>query len=1007
MPLSVPPPPGLSHAQPRRAAVRIVVALLGAALSASAARATPAAAAATATPASPADLEFFEKKIRPLLIERCSECHAPEHKIKAGLRLDSAHGWLTGGDSGPAVIPGNVDASPLVKAIRYTGLDFEPMPPKSALPKEEVALLEDWVRRGAPAPAPTATEAGAKKASGMSVADGRNFWSFRPRTTPAVPDLAGAPAALRAWPRTDLDRFLAAAWTEKKLPPAPDAPAAALLRRLSYDLTGLPPTPDETAAFVRDHTRDPAATLRATVDRLLASPHFGERWGRRWLDIARFAESSGGGRTLVFKDAWRYRDYVIDAFNRDLPFDTFIREQLAGDLLPAPTPEDRRRQVTATAFLSLGPTNYEEQNKDQLRMDVVDEQLDTLGKAFLGMTLGCARCHDHKFDPVPMRDYYALAGILRSTHTLHNYTDNVARWVDAELPVPAADAARFAAHTAEVTALEKKIAALKLAAGSAVATPGQTVTLASLPGLVSDDQQGKIVGDWKVSTTVKSYLGAGYLTDNNEGKGQKTVTFTPAIPRTGRYEVRLAYTPQPNRASNVPVTLLHADGEQVVVVNQRERPPLDGHFVSLGTYRFEQEGQGYILVSTEGTDGFVIVDALQLIPAAGTAEPVAPPVVLAGTADGPKKAAKKAAAVAALPADPAARQAVVELRRLEADLKKLVAAGPKRELAMSVREAAGEIGDTEIRIRGIARQLGAKVPRGFLSVAAFADTPAFPAAESGRRELAEWIADPRHPLTARVTVNRVWAWLMGAGLVRTLENFGTTGEPPSHPALLDHLAGRFVADGWSMKQLVRSIVLSRAYALSAAPTPDAARLDPDNRLYSHARRRRLEAEELRDTILHAAGRLDLAFGGPNFGAKADAPAPSSEYTFVYADTRRSVYTPAFRNRRLDLFEAFDFADVNAPIGQRHVTTVAPQALFLMNHPWIIEQAQHAAARLQRDFTDARDAVRLDHLYRTVLSRAPTDRERALALDFLASGEPDAWTQLYQAVFASIDFRYLE
>ena len=967
------------------------------------------AAALCAAPAA-ADLEFFEKKIRPLLIERCYECHSaePGHKIKAGLRLDHAEGWLQGGDSGPAVFPGKVDESPLIKAIRYTGLDFEAMPPKSSLSKGEIALLEEWVKRGAPAPAGAAMkvaggEAGAAggRQTGMSVEDGKKFWSFVAPTAVAVP---AVPAALKSWPRTDIDRFIAAAWSQKGLAPSPDADRAALFRRASFDLTGLPPTPEALAAFVRD-ARSTVDAFAAAVDELLASPHFGERWGRRWLDVARFAESSGGGRTLLFKDAWRYRDYVIDAVNRDTPFDVFIREQLAGDLLPAATAEEKRRQLTATAFLALGPTNYEEQNKDALRMDIIDEQLDTIGKAFLGMTIGCARCHDHKFDPLPTRDYYALAGILRSTHTLHNYTDNVARWVDAPLPLdPAADEA-MGAHEAMVTALEKKIAALRKTTSAPVAAE-KSITLASLPGLVSDDHQGKIVGEWGNSTTVKPFLGAGYLTDNNEGKGQKTVTFTPAITQSGRYEVRFAYTPQPNRASNVPVTILHADGELVVTVNQRERPPLDGHFISLGTFRFEKDGQGYVLVSTEGTNGFVIVDALQLIPAE------AAPVALAGSADGPKRAAKKAMAE---PADPEARRALAELRRLEADLKKLTASGPKRALAMSVREATGEIGDTEIRIRGIARSLGAKVPRGFLSVASTGPLPAFSPQESGRRELADWIASGSNPLTARVTVNRVWAWLMGAGLVRSTDNFGTTGERPTHPELLDHLAQRFVSDGWSIKQLVRSLVLSRAYQLAATATPDAARLDPDNRFFTHAPRRRLEAEEIRDAMLWTSGKLNLDLGGPNFGSSPNTPPPASEYAFVYADTRRSVYTPAFRNRRLELFEAFDFADINAPISQRAVTTVAPQALFLMNHPFVHEQAKLAAERLLAEAA-LDDMARVERAYRRALGRPPTERERALARQFVSDGEGgataegaarlEAWSQLHQALFASMDFRYL-
>jgi hypothetical protein len=936
--------------------------------------------AAPAAAADPAGIEFFEKSIRPLLATRCLECHAAEHKIKAGLRLDHPAGWLVGGDSGPAVLPGRPDESPLIKAIRYTKLEFEAMPPRSALPREEVALLEEWVRRGAPAPdepAPVPGAAPARRA--MTVEEGRRFWSFVP-PAPAV-----VPASDRAgWARTEIDRFIAARWPEKALAPASDADPAALLRRASFDLLGLPPTPEQTAAFVRDP--GPAAFARQ-VDAMLASPQFGERWGRRWLDVARFAESSGGGRTLLFKDAWRYRDYVIDAVNRDLPFDEFIREQLAGDLLPAASPAERARRLTATAFLALGPTNYEEQNKDQLRMDIIDEQLDTLGKAFLGMTLSCARCHDHKFDPVTLRDYYGLAGILRGTHTLHNYTDNVARWVDAPLPLPPEEERAVAEHEAKVAALEKQAARLRAAARAPAGKAPRNLAPAELPGVVLDEAQARVVGAWKSSRSTPGYVGDGYLTDENEGKGAKTVSFTPVLPQSGRYEVRLAYTSAANRASNVPVTILHADGEATVTVNQRAAPPGGERLLTLGQFRFEKDGQGYVLISNEGTDGFVVVDALQLLPLDARGEGSAAPVARA---------------------DPAAAERAEALRRVEAELKQLAASGPRRPLTMSVREAAGEIGDTEIRVRGIARNLGAKVPRGFLAVADRGEAPRFRADESGRRELADWIADPRHPLTARVTVNRVWAWLLGEGLVRTVDNFGTTGETPTHPELLDHLALRFTAGGWSVKALVREIMLSRVYQLSSVPPAGAAERDPANRLLSHARRRRLEAEEIRDALLLAAGRLDPVVGGPNFGATP----PASEYGFVFADLRRGVYTPAFRNRRPDLYEAFDFADINAPLPRRHATTVAPQALFMLNHPFVIEQARHAAERLLRETPGADGAARFAHACRIILGRLPRPGEEALARAFLAkppAGGPDAaaWTQLVQALLASADFRYLE
>jgi hypothetical protein len=949
------------------------------------------------TPAEETDgIEFFEKKIRPLLAERCYECHSEAKKIKGGLHLDLAGGWLAGGDSGPAVMAGSPEESLLIKAVRYTDRDLK-MPPKKKLPPAEVALLEEWVKRGAPAPAANVASARPKQV-GLSLEEGRKFWAFIPPKPVAPPAVKDA-----SWPQRDLDRFILAKIEERGLKPAAPADRAALIRRAYFDLIGLPPTPEQIDEFVHDTRPDAFARV---VDSLLASPHFGERWGRHWLDVARFAESSGGGRTLLFKDAWRFRDYVIDSFNQDVSFDRFIREQLAGDLLPHATPEQRRRQLIATAFLALGPTNYEEQDKGALRMDIVDEQLDTMGKAFLGMTIGCARCHDHKFDPVPTKDYYALAGILRSTRTLFNYTDNVARWVDVPLPMAGEAELMLQAHEARLAELREKLDALKATAKQALAgvasgtdmMKGMALSPDLLPGIVLDDAQARVVGDWRQSQFSKSYIGDGYLGDRDEGKGAKTLTFTPPIPRSGRYEVRLAYSPLSNRATNTPVTIFHADGEHTIAVDQRETPPISGRFVSLGQFRFEKDGEGYVLVSNEGTTGHVVVDALQFIPVEE----------LGGTA--------AAGARSAGLEDDQVRKAAAEVRQLETELKKLAAAGPRREVAMSVGEEK-DIGDTQIRIRGNVRNLGPAAPRGFLQVAMTGLTPQFSAKESGRRELADWIASPENPLTARVFANRAWTWLLGSGLVRTVDNFGTTGELPSHPELLDHLARRFIAEAWSVKKLVREIMLSRTYQLAAAARPSEA--DPDNRLFSHASRRRLDAEQIRDTILWVSGELKLGVGGPNIaGAGAiDAnttAAQNTEYTYVFNDTRRSVYTPAFRNRRLEIFEVFDFGDINATLGKRNVSTVAPQALYLMNHPFVIEQAKSAAQRALA-LPGLDDAARIERAYRMALGRPPTAKERDLALQFVAveasagtneSQRLEAWAQFYQSLFACVDFRYV-
>jgi len=922
------------------------------------------------------DAAFFEKTIRPLLTERCVECHGSQTKIKGGLRLDSREGWATGGDSGPAIIPGQPDQSLLIKAVRYHDRDLQ-MPESRKLPDDEISALEHWVRIGAPDP--RIGGALVKKQTGLSIQEGRKFWSYRTVTPAPVPTVKNA-----AWPWTEVDRFLLAKAEAVGLAPAPDADLVPLARRLFFNLTGLPPSPAQIDAFVRSASLDRRSAIARLTSDLLSSQRFGEHWGRHWLDVARFAESSGGGRTLLFKDAWRYRDYVIASVNADVPFPQFVREQIAGDLLPTASATEQRRNLTATAFLALGPTNYEEQEKQQLRFDIIDEQIDTVGRTFLGQTLGCARCHDHKFDPVPQRDYYALAGILASTRTLLNYTDNVARWIDTPLPFEGAEETAFRAQEAQIASLEQdlKAAQAELAAlskGSAVETPGpgQPIPAGKLPGIVIDDADAKLVGEWTESTTVPSYIGRGYAHDGNTGKGEKTITFTPMLPEMGRYEVRLAYVQAENRAKNARVTVLHADGEEAVMVDQTEPPPLDGHFISLGTYRFEKDGAGFVLVSNAGTTGFVTVDALQFLPEelVATSEPAGNP----------------------------SRQAVSSrVKRLETELKQTKKRGPVRPVAMAVADDPAPC-DAQIRIRGVEKQRGDAVPRGFLQVATLGQAPPIPANQSGRLELANWIASPENPLTARVFVNRTWAWLFGTGIVRTVDNLGTTGERPSHPELLDYLTARFVAEGWSWKRLISEIVTSRAWQLASSGSPKAE----DH--FLAAKRRRLDAEQIRDTMLAASGRLDLTYLGPNIAGAGGIDANSTtaqniEYGYVYADLRRSVYTPAFRNNRLELFAVFDFADINAPAGQRNASTIAPQALYLLNHPFAQEQARSAA-----DLTQLQpERERLNSAFRRTLGRDPSPQEQAACSRFLgARPSAEDWTQLQQTLFASADFRYLD
>ncbi|MBC7821560.1 MAG: DUF1553 domain-containing protein [Planctomycetaceae bacterium] len=532
-------------------------------------------------------------------------------------------------------------------------------------------------------------------------------------------------------------------------------------------------------------------------------------------------------------------------------------------------------------------------------------------------------------------------------------------------------------------------------------TPRGPIELKAFAGVIQDDTDAKKVGEWTNSQFSRHYIGNGYAHDGNKDKGQKTLTFSPSVPKAGVYEVRLAYNAGDSRATNVPIEILDLDGEHDLKINQRTPPPIDHRFVSLGKFRFDESGQWYVLISNEGTDGHVIVDALQLLPAESR-EPKA-------ESRQPKPVATKPAPVKS-----------ADLKDLEKQLKELNDRTPYRPMAMSLEEAK-QIEETQIRIRGNVHSKGDKVPRGFLQVASY-DSPALPPPkESGRRELAAWMTSSTNPLTARVLANRVWHHLFGVGLVRTVDNFGSTGETPSHPELLDHLAKRLMSDGWSVKSLVREIVLSRTYGLASSDLKSQISnlksqitVDPENRLLWRQNRRRHSAEAIRDAMLLTSDSLDRTmFGRTLRNPKQDGPnANIGEMTYVFDESRRSVYTPILRNRLLELFEAFDFADPNLSIGRRNITTVPTQALYLMNSPFVMDQSRDAARELlsQSDLTDEQRVIAA---YRTTVGREPTLRERSLALRVISPSaenttpSPIAWERLFQALFASVDFRYLE
>ncbi|MAV36798.1 MAG: hypothetical protein CMJ59_15225 [Planctomycetaceae bacterium] len=811
------------------------------------------------------ELAFFEKKIRPLLVQHCYKCHSRQAKtVEAGLLLDSRQGWMTGGENGAVIAAGSPGESLLIQAVNYEGLE---MPPKEKLSPQQIADLTRWVRQGAPDPRTGDSISPIRRT--IDIDQGRTFWAFHPALAAPLP-----PVENPAWPLDAIDHFILAGIEAAGLAPVGDADRRTLVRRLYFDLVGLPPTQQQVDDFVHDKSSRAVETL---VDELLESPHFGERWGRHWLDVARYAESTGMERNFTFPHAWRYRDYVIDAFNRDLPYNRFITEQVAGDLLPAKTAADRNRLTVATGFLAMGPKSLNEPNPKVFQMDVVDDQVDISTRAVLALTVSCARCHDHKFDPFPTEDYYAIAGIFRSTRTLFG--------------------------------------------------------------------TGKGQGNRRATGLVSLASSAPKEATPSPAADQKTAQITKL-------------TEQLRKA-------------------RRELRKLQG-----------------------------------------------PPK---GKKKGKKKSNKKANKKA--PSKTAAtpqqlKQLRNRVRRLNRKLKQARGGGqgntkPTGPVAMGVQDGAPE--DCRVHIRGNVKTLGKRVPRGFPQVVHLDSVPGVNGSQSGRLEFAAWLTSAENPLTARVMANRVWYHLTGRGLVTTLDNFGAMGQRPSHPELLDHLALDFIENNWSVKSLIRKIVLSRTYRLASTPYPANRTKDPDNTRFWRMNHRRLDAEAIRDAILAVSGQLETAppkrsvvadIGDANVGRAGGT------LTKLNAPSRyRSVYLPIVRNAVPEMLRLFDFAEPSMLVGRRDVTTVPAQALFLLNSPFMLAQADRLAARVVAAAAD--EAGRVEMAYRMTLNREPTDGESTAAIALVTAhltslpgqntdgDRQQAWSGLCQALLACAEFRYLQ
>lgn len=866
---------------------------------------TQVASPVEAADISPDELNFFETKIRPVLIRECYGCHSNKSgNVRGGLRLDTKELTHIGGSAGPAIVPGNLEESWLYNAITHQ--DFV-MPPKRKLSQSIIDDFRKWIEMGAPDPrVNTIGEIKSTISADDIVEAKKSFWAYQPPVKNAPPEVSNS-----GWPKTEIDRYILAKLEQSEMQPTEDAEAWKVLRRLTFDIVGLPPSPEQIQSFTARWKRDPDAAVANVVDRLLATQQYGERWGRHWLDVSRYAESTGREVNMTFPHAWRYRDYVVDSFNADKPFDRFVQEQLAGDLLPAKTDEQWSGNLVATTFLAIGAKNVNEQNAVQFAADLADEQIDATTRVFMGMSVACARCHDHKFDAIPQTDYYALAGVFRNMKT---YYGNVQ-----------SDYGRFTSAQAK-----------------------RTSSLMILP-----------------------------VEDPN---------------------------PYDKRYSKKELASLKEDIES-----------------KLAEMAAARRGR---------------------------------------SSGGDAKNSQRTRL-----------QMVRQLSDLSGKLGAVDEDGNPRSYCMGVQEN-GAPKNAKLLVRGEIDQSAQVVERGFPQVLCTTQV-AIDDRSSGRLELARWIGSDSNPLTARVMVNRIWQHMVGRGIVTSMENFGTTGQPPSHPELLDHLAVRFVESGWSVKAIVREIATSRVYRMQSTYNEEFHESDPDNALVWRANPRRLDAEAIRDAMLSISGEIDLerprgsevakagytriqggVLGNPRevakkayesmvrnprestsgqsrsrlrgsgrqrgrssgvTGAARDEVVRRVTNQLDMEDAKfRSVYLPIVRDEEPRSLEVFDFADSSAITGQRESSNTANQALYMMNNRFVIQQGESLARRVNAH--SVRPTEQLNYAFLLVYGRPPTTGERKAVASFVRAFAPssgsrsrsaETLTALCQSLFASAEFRYVD
>ncbi|MFN8006384.1 MAG: PSD1 and planctomycete cytochrome C domain-containing protein [Terriglobia bacterium] len=1027
--------------------------------------------------------EFFEKEIRPVFVKQCLSCHGPAQQLSS-LRVDSREALLKGGNRGPAIVPGNASLSLLVKAVHHDGLE---MPLGGKLTVEEITAIEKWVNTGAFWPANTSVST---NVAGVAAGYGRikkEHWAYQPLRNSQPEEMTGV--------ANPVDRFILAGLRKAGLKPAEPAERQTLVRRLSFVLTGLPPTPLEVSLFVHDQSPDAYSKL---VDRLLASPHFGELWARHWMDVMRFAETFGNDWNYEINGAWLYRDYLIRALNQDVPYDQLIREHLAGDLLEKPrinSRENINESLLGTTFLRMGELGHDDCIRfRQIRTDVVDNQIDTLGKAFQGLTVACARCHDHKLDPIPTSDYYALYGALTSSRMVMRDADTpqanaeakqhlrelkpqiraevAQEWIQDSALMPRYLMAAYRAMKgaapqpndltelslariqAWLSVLERPNPGMEepLYAFLQATEPDVPQTWNQMKSRYADESQKRAAfnrehfvpfGDLTKNNLDGWHADGNIAFDGPSGSGEFAVANTgpmavsgvfpagiyshvlserldgalrsPLVPKDKKFisllvmggKVGAWRTVLDNCMLGEDYKVLEWETPNWLKIPNRDDQPNLPYYIELVTKtenpRLPERPQR-LKVSAELANSpysYVGITRAVLHDVDESPRDELSQMSLLFAADTPKSleefAQRYAAVVKQVLTHWAERKAsdddcrwigwLLENRLLSNEmnqsvrLQKLIEEYRYAESHVTTPRVFNGIADLEpgydfpILPRGDATNPGKLVPRGFLQLIT-ETTGGFTPTGSGRREIAELIASPKNPLTARVMVNRIWLHVFGRGIVPTADNFGVYGERPSNQDLLDYLAGQFMREGWSIKKQIRLLVMSNTFREASDPSAEALTVDPQNQRLSYYPVRRLEGESIRDAVLAVSGRLDQTMYGPSIQPYREDP---KDYRKLFqgpldGNGRRSIYVKVTRHEGSRLLETFDFPNPAVTRGNRDTTNVPSQALALLNDPFIINQAGFWADRLLETKAPSVE-VRVNLMFRSALGRSPDEAER--------------------------------